>query len=122
MQGGEVLTNEPKYFKLVDNINKLKEIVYPEINIKNPLKKLDNTDSDNVSNKLKLPIYKTLNGDAVQITLKYIYEEILTGIFVKIEDNKIKEYVEIYNWDIGNKWADRIKMPTDVKNYYQTSF
>ena len=118
MQGGEVPTNEPKYFKLVDNINKLKEIVYPEINIKNPVKKLDTNDRDNVSNKLSLPIYKTLNGDAVQITLKYIYEEILTGIFVKIEDNKIKEYIEIYNWDIGNKWADRIKMPTDVKNWF----
>jgi len=118
LKGGEIITNEPKYFKLVDNIHKLKEIVYPEINVKNPLKKLDTTDSSHESNKLLLPIYKTLNGDAVQITLKYIYEEILTGIFVKIEDNKIKEYVEIYNWDIGNKWSDKIKMPPEAKNWF----
>ena len=118
MKGGEIIANEPKYFKLVDNINKLKEIVYPEINIKNPLKKLDANDSTHQSNKLLLPLYKSLNGDAVQITLKYIYEEILTGIFVKIEDNKIKEYIEIYNWDIGNKWSDKIKMPQDVKNWF----
>ena len=118
MKGGEIISNEPKYFKLVDNISKLKEIIYPEINIKNPLKKLDTNDSSNQSTKLALPIYKSLNGDSVQITLKYIYEEILTGIFVKIEDNKIKEYVEIYNWDIGNKWSDKIKMPQDVKNWF----
>jgi hypothetical protein len=118
LDGGENIPIEPKYFKLVDNIHKLKEIVYPEINVKNPLKKLDSTDSIHQSDKFKLPIYKSLNGDAVQITLKYIYDEILTGIFVKIEENRIKEYVEIYNWDIGNKWSDRIKMPPEAKNWF----
>lgn len=110
--------NTTKYFKLVDNINKLREIVYPEINIKNPIKVLDNDDKEKISNKLNLSIYKSLNVDAVQITLKYIYEEILTGIFVKIEDNHIKEYIEIYNWDIGGKWIDRVKLPSNARNWF----
>jgi len=111
--------NEPKYFKLVDNINKLRQIVYPEINVISPLKILDKDDQDLISKKLKLPIYKSFNSDAVQITLKYIYEEILTGIFVKIENNKIKEYIEIYNWDIGGLWIDRIKLPNQYRNWFE---
>lgn len=111
--------NEPKYFKLVDNINKLRQIVYPEINVISPLKILDKDDQDLISKKLTLPIYKSFNSDAVQITLKYIYEEILTGIFVKIENNKIKEYIEIYNWDIGGHWIDRIKLPNQYRNWFE---
>ena len=111
--------NEPKYFKLVDNINKLREIVYPEINVISPLKKLDKDDQDLISKKLNLPIYKSLNADAIQITLKYIYDEILTGIFVKIENNKIKEYIEIYNWDIGGKWIDRVHLPQNSRNWFE---
>jgi hypothetical protein len=58
LDGGENISTEPKYFKLVENIHKLKEIVYPEINVKNPLKKLDTNDSSHQSEKFKLPIYK----------------------------------------------------------------
>lgn len=120
------MSEKEKFFKLADKINKVKEIIYPEINIKNP-----NKDSPTEKNsKLALPIYRNLNGDAIKITLKYIYEEVLTGIFVKIENNKIKEYVEIYNFELehvknnesynkslGNKWSERIKMPINVRNW-----
>jgi hypothetical protein len=122
------MSEKDKFFKLADKIIKVKEIIYPEINIKNPNKYLP----IEKNSKLALPIYKNLNGDAIKITLKYIYEEVLTGIFVKIENNKIKEYVEIYifelehvinnesfNKSLGNKWAERIKMPQNVRNWFE---
>jgi len=108
-----------KDIKLVDNIEKIRSIIYPEIKIKNKLEELDLSDKENRNKKLDLPIYQSLNYDAIQITLKYIYEEILTGIFVKIEDNKMKEYIEIYNFDIGNKWSDRVKLPIEYKNWFE---
>jgi hypothetical protein len=31
----------------------------------------------------------------------------------------MKEYIEIYNFDIGNKWSDRVKLPIEYKNWFE---
>ena len=105
----------------------LSEIQLNKFIEKNKEIKLVNTTKDNIiiepllknylDNKINNKLYKIDNRDIIlQNTFKYIYYNTLTGIYIKILNNKVKIFYLFYNEDYKNDWIHNIKFPNFYKN------
>lgn len=64
---------------------------------------------------------KDLKATAVINTFRYIFHKFKKGIFVKIQDNKLKVFLPFSKANFVNEWSDKIKIDnskyTNVKNF-----
>lgn len=61
-----------------------------------------------VYNRLHLPIYQSLQHNAVIHTLKYIFFKIRSAIFVKIHNNQLVAFIPFANKYYKNNWSTNI--------------
>lgn len=81
-----------------------------DITIDSKIKKfLDKKINNNLFYKIK-----DSTNTILEKTFKYIYFNTLTGIYVKIIDNKVKLFYLFYNENYKNDWINNIKIP----NFY----
>ena len=118
----------PKYpnIKLYSNML-LSELQLNKFIEKNKEVKLINTSKDNIilepilknylDNKINNELFKISNRDIIlEKTFKYIYYNTLTGIYIKILNNKVKIFYLFYNEDYKNDWINNINIPNFYKN------
>lgn len=85
-----VYTHTDEYYSTV--MKKSQKLIYADIN-------------ERVENKL----YE-INTDNIINTLVYVYENIRSGIYVRIENNKIKHFIPFANPNFENNWHHNIKL------------
>lgn len=68
---------------------------------------------DNRGNQIKL--YKCIDYNSVYNTFEYIFNYFKKGVFVIIEDNKLRCYLPISNKDYENNFYDRIYLNEEEK-------
>lgn len=61
-----------------------------------------------VINRLKLPMYQSLQHNSVVHTLKYIFFKIRSAIFVKIHNNQLVAFIPFANKYYKNNWSANI--------------
>ena len=94
-----------KNYKVIDKNNNKEE----EITLNKDLIKFLNI---KINNKL----FK-INNDIFRTTFYYLFFKTLTGIYVRIENNKLNDFIFFYNEDYKNDWGKNI----DISNYYKNN-
>ena len=56
------------------------------------------------------PKYQNLNATCVNNTFQYMFQKLKKGIFVKIQDNKVKVFLPFSKKGFVNEWGDKIKI------------
>ena len=88
---------------------------YNKIPLKNKNKDIIIIDKEikkNLDKKLKHNIYKIIDRNiTLEKTFKYIFYNTLTGIYVRILNNRLKIFYLFYNEDYKNDWLNNIKIP-----------
>lgn len=68
--------------------------------------------------KLKSKVYENMSFDSIDNSMKYIFNKMKTGIFVRIFNNQLTHFVPIYNKHFINDYSEYIKFEQgDVKRY-----
>lgn len=83
----------------------------PEISIK-----------ENYNTKIvnEAKIYDTLDEKSINNTIKYIFEKYRTGVYVKIENNQLTQFVTLYNANFTNDFSEVLKFKEgDANKYFQ---
>jgi len=66
-------------------------------------------------------IYKKLNLKSIETTLDYIFNKYRTGIYVKIENNQLSQFVTLYNANFTNDFSQALKFKDgNVYNYIKS--
>jgi len=63
-----------------------------------------------INKKLQFTIYNKINNTSDQNTLLYLFNHISSGIFIKIQDNKLIAYHPFENKYYKNNWSSNIKL------------
>lgn len=65
---------------------------------------------EDINQRLNFHLYKNLNNQSAINTIKYIYYKIRSGIFVKIENNKLVAFIPFANKNFTNNWSNNVKL------------
>jgi hypothetical protein len=60
--------------------------------------------------------YENLNARCVNNTFQYIFNKLKKGLFVKIQDNKVKVFLPFSKKGFVNEWGDKIKIDPKFGN------
>ena len=66
--------------------------------------------------KLNLSIYNKLNNQSIINSLLYMFNHISSGIFVKIQNNKLEAFIPFENKYFKNNWSNNIKLDSANNN------
>lgn len=72
--------------------------------------------TDEIKNLMKLKFYQKFNDNSVSNTFKYLFENIGTGIYVQIKNNKLEMFTPFYNMEYINYFNDKLKIHPMYKN------
>ena len=98
-----------------DQFNEYRDQTNGEICI--PKIKLNN----NIYNTINLVIwekYKNLNANCVNNTFNYMFNKFKKGIFVKIQDNKLKVFLPFSKRGYINEWGNKIRIDPKFGSMY----
>lgn len=65
---------------------------------------------DYILSRLNLPIHRFLSDDSRWNTLRYTFNHMKCGIYVKIRNNQVVLFVPFVNKDYQNDWSDVLKI------------
>jgi hypothetical protein len=89
------------------------DVCIPRIKVK------DNKFGDiNLSEDVLWAKYQNLNATCVDNTFHYMFNKFKKGVFVKIQDNKLKVFLPFSKKGFINDWGDRIKIDPKFGNMY----
>ena len=89
------------------------QIYIPEINLEsNKYKDI------NISKVLTWKKYQNLKSTCVSNTFEYMFNKMKKGIFVKIQNNKLKVFLPFSKNNFVNEWGDKIKINPQFGNMY----
>ena len=71
-----------------------------------------------MNNTISWAKYKNLNATCVNNTFNYMFHKFKKGIFVKIQDNKLKVFLPFSKNGFINEWSDKIKIDPKFGNMY----
>ena len=78
--------------------------------------------TDEIKELMELNFYKNFNNKSVSNTFKYLFDNIGTGIFIQIKNNKLEMFVPFYNNEFENYYSDKLKIhPKYNKNVSKMS-
>jgi len=115
------------HIKLFENKN-INKTLFPFITTQDQLGQLLNT-SLNINpksghkpkynrDKYKSPVYQNINQKSISHTIKYIFDKMKTGVFVRIKNNKVVDFIPLYNTNYRNDFSHLIKFKEgNVKQY-----
>ena len=66
--------------------------------------------TDEIKELMELNFYKNFNNKSVSNTFKYLFDNIGTGIFIQIKNNKLEMFVPFYNNEFENYYSDKLKI------------
>lgn len=114
IQNGAEMVSKLIDYPIITDYNKLWTLIESGINTDtntdndndNPIKlpKKFATIMDNVTNKKKIYIGKGSLKDRIKNTLHYLYYHMRSGIYCRIENNKVKQFLIFVNPDYTNNW------------------
>ena len=89
------------------------EVCIPRINLDdNKFKNID------LSPDLTWVKYQNLNATAVLNTFRYMFNKFKKGIFVKIQDNKLRVFLPFSKKNFVNEWGNKIKIDPRFGNMF----
>ena len=71
-----------------------------------------------LSNDVLWVKYENLNAMCVNNTFQYMFQKLKKGIFVKIQDNKVKVFLPFSKKGFVNEWGDKIKIDPKFGNMH----
>lgn len=74
------------------------------------------THHDFVPSQLDFQKYQNLQVDTVKHTFDYFFNKMKKGIFVKIKDNKLENFLPFSKTAYKNEWSQYLKFPKGFKN------
>ena len=113
---------------LLDNKQLLKFIEKNKLIILSNQKNISSIKINNIlqtylDNKINHEIYNIINQNlSSEKTLLYVFHNVLTGIYVKIINNKIKIFYLFYNEDYKNDWLDTVFISNKIKKKLSYNF
>lgn len=69
-----------------------------------------------VRDRFDLDIYKYNYSESIKSTFNYLFDEMGSGIFCRIKNNKIEKFIPFGNFETKNKWHKNIKHPKEFKS------
>ena len=95
-------------FPIITNHDELKKYIHshfyfeksPEIKFKK---------NYNTEILLNSPIYNKLDKKSIENTLKYIFDKYKTGVYVKITNNQLEQFIVLYNTNYKNDFSHVLK-------------
>ena len=75
---------------------------------------------EELAERLRLPMHRALTPQSTETTLRYLFEHMRSGIFVKISQNKVRMFVPFVNEDYVNGWGPQLQLEggKTVERYY----
>ena len=97
---------KPAFFPFVTNDRNLTFIIKSSCNI-SPEKEI--YDSKYNSDKLNSQIYQNINKKSILTSIDYIFNKMKTGVFVRIHNNILANFIVLYNLEYKNDFAQLLK-------------
>ena len=66
--------------------------------------------------QLALDVYARMTRASIHVTLKYFYEKMKTGIFVRIKNNRVANFTWMYNTQFKNDFSKLLVIP-DIREF-----
>jgi hypothetical protein len=115
--------------KLFSNTN-IVDTIFPFITTQEQLENLLSTSLDIKpepnykpkynTKKYKSKVYQNITKKSIIHTIKYIFNKMKTGVFVRIKDNKLINFIPLYNTNYKNDFAHLIKFKEgNVKKFIE---
>lgn len=79
-------------------------------------KKFNSIFTNLIKTKINNDIYNFNYIESLQSTYNFLFDNINNGIYVKIKNNKVKEYIPFSNLDYKNEYFKNMKIPKKYKN------
>jgi len=103
-------------FRILSNQDEINKYVRLHLYI-NP--KIDNKKSIYQQDKLDSEIYRNMGYDSIENTIKYIFDKMKTGVFIRIFNNQLVNFIPLYNLNFRNDYSEFIKFKEgNAANYY----
>jgi len=106
-------------FPIITNHDELNKYIYTQIYLDDETKYSQVFDNDHNVQVLD-KYYNDLNKTSVINTIKYIFDKQKTGIYVKIENNQVSQFIILYNSYFRNDFSNMLKFKEhDVNKYIE---
>ena len=109
---------QPAFFPFVTNERNLQLIIKGSCNI-SPSK--EQYDSKYNSDKFKSDVYQNIEKSSILNTIDYIFYKMKTGVFVRIRNNILVNFIVLYNLEYQNDFAELLKFKNGMtaKEYFE---
>lgn len=65
-------------------------------------------------------VYNNINNRSIEHTIRYIFDKMKTGVFVRISNNRLVDFIPLYNTNYRNDFSDKIKFKEgDIRRYLE---
>jgi len=108
---------KPSFFQFITNSKELTLHVKTACNINPPV---DNYDAKFNKDKFDSPVYQNMQKKSILTSIDYVFEKMKMGVYVRIKNNVLTNFMPLYNLDYVNDFSPLLKFKNNMtaKEYF----
>jgi len=102
---------KPSFFPFVTNERELNIYVKTACNINPPLEAYD---AKYNREKFESPVYQNMQKKSILTTIDYVFQKMKMGVFVRIQNNVLTNFMPLYNLDYVNDFSQLLQFKNNM--------